>query len=142
MIYTCQWARALSLISTYNLRIPPIDGTAASASHLVMVHFWQAHGYELKASVGAIMSHKVSIRLRYYHASANNYCVLPEPACVQQLQGLHGLQDLVDQHSQMDHMAKLITNSTWYHVCMVNVEYALYHDLAAPMMGGRAPTCL
>ena len=77
--------QALPRISTYNLRIPPADGVAASLRHLETVHLWQANGYKMNASVGAIMAHKVSRWLRYFHASANNYRLQVSPATVERI---------------------------------------------------------
>ena len=84
-IWTRQREQALPRISTYNLRIPPADGVAASLRHLETVHLWQANGYKMNASVGTIMAHKVSRWLRYFHASANNYRLQVSPATVERI---------------------------------------------------------
>ena len=134
-IWTRQREQALPRISTYNFRIPPADGVAASLRHLETVHLWQAHGYKLNASVGAIMAHKVSGRLRYFHASANNYRLLVSPATVERIEDLGSLQGLVDGRSWTDHAAGLMPDSAWRVVCVTNMEYYVYHDLAAPIQG-------
>ena len=54
--------------------------------------------------VGAIMAQKVADRLYYFHANFNNNHLLPKLACVQQLQHLHMLQDLVYQCSLKEDM--------------------------------------
>ena len=67
-----QREQVMRRMSTYNFRIPPIHvchGVAASVRHLETVHLWQAHGYKLNASVGAIMANKMSGWLRYFHVS-------------------------------------------------------------------------
>ena len=104
-IRTRQREQAMPRISTYDFRIPPAEGVAASLRHLETVHLRQAHGYKLNASVGAIMAHKVSGRLRYFHPSANNYRLLVSPATVERIEDLGSLQDLVDGQSWTDHVA-------------------------------------
>ena len=118
------------IISGY---IPPTDGVAASLRHLGTVHLRQAHGYKLNASVGAIMAHKVSGRLGYFHASANNYRLLVSPVTVERIKDLGSLQGLVDGQSWTDHVACLMPHSAWHVVCVTNVEYYVYHELAAPI---------
>ena len=94
------WTRALSMpllidshppaaISTYNFWILPVDGTVTSASHLKTIQLQQTHGYNLKASVRAIMAHKSSGRLCYFHTNTNNCHLLPILACVKGLEDLH-----------------------------------------------------
>ena len=122
-------------ISTYNFHIPPADGVAASLRHLETVHLRQAHGFKLNASVGAIMAHKVSGRLRYFYASANNYRLLVSPVTVEQMGDLGSLQGLVDGRSWTHHAAGRMPDSAWHVVCITNVEYYVYHDLAAPIQG-------
>ena len=60
VICTHQLEQAIPWVSIYNFIILPTDGGATSGRHLETVHFHQAHGYKLNASVGAIMAHKVS----------------------------------------------------------------------------------
>ena len=130
-----QREQALPRISTYNFRIPPADGLAASLRHLETVHLRQAHGHKLNASIGAIMAHKGSGRLRYFHASANNYRLLVSTVTVEQTEDLGSLQDLVDGQSWTDHAAGLMPDSAWRVVCVTNVEYYVYHNLAGPIQG-------
>ena len=83
MICTCQREHAAPRLSTYDFHIPPTDGASASGRHLDTVHLWQAHGFKLNASVGAIMAHNMSGRHRYFHASANKYKLLTSPLPLQ-----------------------------------------------------------
>ena len=73
-IRTSQQEQAVPRISTNNFCIPPTNGVAASLRHLETGPWWtvcpRAHGHKLNASMGAIMAHKVSGRLSYFHASA------------------------------------------------------------------------
>ena len=80
--------RAVPHVSTYNFWILLIDGTATSASHLKTIQLQQDHGYNLEASVRAIMAHKASGRLCYFHTSTNNYHLLPILASVKESRGL------------------------------------------------------
>ena len=134
-IQTRQREQALPRISTYNFRIPPTDGVAASLRHLETVHLRLAHGYKLNASIGTIMAHKVSGRMRYFHPSANNYRLLVSPATVEQIEDLGSLQDLVDGQSRTDHAVSLMPDSAWHVVCVTNVEFYVYHNMAAPIQG-------
>ena len=122
-------------ISTYNFRIPPDDGARASLQYLESVHSRQAHGYKVNASVGAILAHKVSGRIRYFHASANNYRLLPEPAIVQSVEDLRALQNFADDRSWTDHVGGLMPDSAWRVVWVCNVQFVLYHDLGAYIRG-------
>ena len=70
----------------------------------------------------------------YVHASANNYRLLVSPATVKQIEDLRSLQDLVDVQ-RTDHAAGLMPDSAWRVVCVTNVEYYVYHNLAAPIQG-------
>ena len=70
-IWTRQREQLMPRRSTYNFRSPPMEGLTASVKHLEAVHLRQAHGYKRNASVGAMMAHKMSGRLRYFHASAS-----------------------------------------------------------------------
>ena len=51
-------------VSTYNFCI---DVTVASAHHLGVVHLWRPHSYKLNTSLGAIIAHKWSGILCYFH---------------------------------------------------------------------------
>ena len=51
-------------VSTHNFCI---DGKVASAHHLGVVHFWWHHSYKLNTSLGAIIAHKWSGILCYFH---------------------------------------------------------------------------
>ena len=139
-IRTHQRKHVMPRMSNYNFRIPTTDGMTASMRHLETVHLRQAHGYKLNVSVGAIMTHKVSGRLCYFHASANNYRLLVSPATVERLEDLRSLQGLVDGRSWMDHVASLMPDSAWCVVCVTNVEYYVYHNLAAPIQGWSGHT--
>ena len=88
-----------------------MDGVTISVRHLETVHLRQAHGYKLNTSVGAIMAHKVSGQLRYFHASANNYRLLVSLATVEWLEDLGSLQGLMDGLSWTDHVASLKTRT-------------------------------
>ena len=112
-----------------------MDGVATSMRYLETVHLWQAHGYKLNASVGAIMAHKVSGRLCYFHAGANNYRLLVSLVTMEQIEDLESLQGPVDGRSWTDHAASLMPDSAWRVVCITNVEYYVYHNLAAPIQG-------
>ena len=107
-IWTRQREQAVPRISTYNFCIPPEDGVAASVRYPETVHLWQAHGYKLNASVGAIMAHKVSGGLCYFHASTKNYRLLVSPGTVEWIEDLGSLQGLVDGRSWKDHVAGLM----------------------------------
>ena len=134
-IQTHQREQAVPRISTYNFCIPSTDRVAASMRHLETVHLWQANAYKLNASVGAIMAHKVSGQLRYFHTSANNYRLLVSLVTVERIKDLGSLQGLVDGWSWTDHAASLLPDSAWWIVCITNVEYYVYHNLAAPIQG-------
>ena len=41
----------------------------------------------------------------------------------------------MDGQSWTDHAAGLMPDSIWRAVCVINVEYYLYHNLAAPTQG-------
>ena len=81
------------------------------------------------------MAHKVSGRLHYFHPSANNYSWLVSSATVEWIEDLGSLQDLVDGQSWTDHAASLMPDSAWHVVYITNVEYYLYHNLAALIQG-------
>ena len=110
--------KAVPHISTYNFWILPVDGTATSASHLKTIQLQQAHGYNLKASVRAIMAHKASGRLCHFHTNTNNYHLLPILACVKGLEDFHLMWELVDQGAWMDHVASLMLDSAWHIICL------------------------
>ena len=122
--YTPPW------VSTYNFSIPPSDGAAANARHL------EAYGYELNASVGAIMAYKVSSRLWYFHGSTDNHQLLSSPMSIQWLDELqNALQNLIDAWSWTNRVVTLIPEWAQCIIGITNVEYALCHDLAVPIQG-------
>ena len=122
-IRTRQQEQALPRISIYNFRIPPVDGVAASLRHLETVHLWQAHGYKLNASIGAIMAHKVSGRTHYFHPSANNWL-------------WNGSRTLGHCRTWWtDHAAGLMPDSAWHVLCITDVEFYVDHNMAAPIQG-------
>ena len=77
------------------------------------------------------MAHKVSGRIRYFHASANNYCLLTVPASVESVEDLRALQDFVDGRSWTNHVGGLMPDSAWRVVWVCKVQFVLYHDLGA-----------
>ena len=125
----------LPRVSTYNFRIPTTNGSAASLAYLRTVHRRQARAYKVNASVGAFIVHKTSGRIRYFHASSNNYRLLAEPALVTEAGHLSAITQLVDQVSWTEHVASLRPDSAWRVVCVTDVLYTLYHDGAKPIMG-------
>ena len=134
-IQTRQRELVMPRMNTCNFRIPPTDRVTASMRHLETVHLRQAHGYKLNASVGAIMAHKVSRRLSFFHASANNYRLLVSPVTVEWLEDIGSLQGLVDRQRWTDHVTSHMPDSARHVVCVTNVEYYVYHNLAAPIQG-------
>ena len=76
-IQTRQRKQMVPRMSTYNFRISPMEGVAAIMRHLEAVHLRQAHVYKLNASVGAIMAHKVSGQLHYFHGRPAFCLTLP-----------------------------------------------------------------
>ena len=131
-IHTLQRECTVARISTYNFCIPPTDRASASPRHLKTVHLCQYHGYKLNVSVVAIMAHKVSGCWRY---STHVHRLLTSSEHIGGLEDLRGLQDLVDACAWTDHVANLMLDSTWWVVCITNEEFALYHNLAAPIEG-------
>ena len=81
------------------------------------------------------MAHNMSGGLRYFHASANKFRLLVSQAVVERLEDLGSLQGLVDGQTWTDHVASLMPDSAWRVVCVTNVEYHVYHNLAAPIQG-------
>ena len=81
------------------------------------------------------MAHRVSGRMCYFHPSTNNYRLLVSPATVERIEDLGSLQELVDGQSWMDHAAGLMPDSAWHVVCVTNVEYYVYHNMAALIQG-------
>ena len=124
--------RAVPRLNIYNFHIPPTDRESTSARHLETVHIWEAHGYKLNASVGAIMAHKMSGHHCYFHGIANNCRLLTSPVHIGGLEDLLALEDLVNAHSWTNHRASLMPDSAWWVVFITKVEFDLCHDLADP----------
>ena len=139
-IRTSHRENPLPRVSTYNFRIPKENGSAASLVHLRTVHRRQAQGYKLNASVGAFIEHKVTGRIRYFHASSNNYRLLTTPAWVTEEGDLRDLTQLVDQGSWTEHVTNLRPDSAWRVICVTNILYTLYHDAAQPIRGSTKKT--
>ena len=59
--------------------------------------------------------------------------LLTSPAHIQGLEDQRAIKDLVDAHGWTDHVARLMPDSAWRVVCVTNVVFAMYHDLAAPI---------
>ena len=95
-IRTYQRESNLGRMSYYNYRLP-VEGTIhAFRDHMRAVFNRQAVAFKLNASIGSILRNKVTGQLRYFHASANNYKLTPQPLVIQVWEDMEALIYMTD----------------------------------------------
>ena len=136
-IRTHQRESRLGRTSYYNYRLPMEGTIEAFENHMRAVFERQAVAFKLNASIGAIMRHKHSGQLRYFHASANNYRLFPEPLMVQRWDDIEPLVHMTDSQEWTEHAANQMPNSSWQIVIVTNISLVVYHMQAHPIGGGH-----
>ena len=136
-IRTYQRESNLGRMSYYNYRLP-VEGTIhAFRDHMRAVFNRQAVAFKLNASIGSILPNKVTGQLRYFHASANNYKLTPQPLVIQVWEDMEDLIYMTDSQEWTTHAANQMPNSTWQVVMVTNIAITVYHMQAHPIGGGH-----
>ena len=100
----------LGRVSLYNLRIPVNGSIEAVSGYLRTVFDRQATSFKFNAAVGAILKHKTSGLIRYFHPSQNNYRLLEENISVQHWDDLSQFIDMTGNLEWAEHAAMQMPN--------------------------------
>ena len=123
--------------SYYNYRLLMWGTIKAFENHMRAVFERQAVAFKLNASIGAIMRHRHSGKLRYFHASSNNYRLFPEPLMVQRWEDIEPLVHITDSQEWTEHAANQMPNSSWQIFIVTSISLVVYHMQAHPIGGGH-----
>ena len=124
-------------MSLYNCRLPVSGSMETVDNYLRCVFDRQATAFKCNAVIRAILKHKVTGRLRYFHPSANNYKLLSEPVIVRSWDDLAPLRNMTETSEWTDHAALQMPNSAWKIVMVTNVTFHIYHMQQHPI-GGKS----
>ena len=127
----------LGRVSLYNLRIPVNGSIEAVSGYLRTVFDRQATSFKFNAAVGAILKHKTSGLIRYFHPSQNNYRLLEENISVQHWDDLSQFIDMTGNLEWTEHAAMQMPNSSWKVIMVTNITMYVFHMNPHPI-GGKS----
>ena len=94
---------------------------------------------KLQCSLGFILQHKTSHKLRYYHSSANNTALFKNAKHIKSLQDLLKIVAIIEQHDLLQFALAKRPDSSWTVIQITNLTFSL-SKLQFPKFG--APTHL
>ena len=147
MLYRRRWPSIRSynyesrrgIRSLYNVRLQLADQREHVSSTLGEIFNRQAVSFKINFSIGLILRHKVTGRLRYFHPSANNSRHFKTPLFVQSRDELRQLEMALDEALLEDLARVSRPDSTWVVVMRTNVALYVYHQIHHPIGSGSHP---
>ena len=134
-IRTSQRESVHGRMSTYNFRLPAQGEMDGFTNHVRAVFRCQAVAFKLNAALGAVLQHKNTGALRYFHASANNYKIMEAPIAIQSWGDMGPFLDIAADHGWTEHAARQMPNSAWKVLMIKNVTIYVHHLHAHPIGG-------
>ena len=134
-IRSFQRESAQGRMSIYNIRLSTQGEMDAFTTHVRAIFNRQAVAFKMNAALGAILQHKNTGVLRYFHPSANNYKILEEPISVQSWYDMEPFLDIASDNGWTEHATNQMPNSAWKVIMITNVTVYVYHLHAHPIGG-------
>ena len=114
-------------MSSYNSRVPLTRSRTALRAFICSIHCHQAIWYKINTSCCFILRHKLLNRLRYFHASVNNFSILGTPCTIQSMDQIDILMDECLNMTLEDMSSRAHPTLEWVSVTMTNVALCVYH---------------
>ena len=111
---------------SYSFRIHLTGSQTALHTFICSVHCHQSIGYKINTSCSFILRHKLLQRLRYFHASVNNFSILGTPCTIQSMGQINILMDEC-LNMTLDDMSLRAHPTLGVSVTMTNVALRVYH---------------
>ena len=124
--------------SVYNIRL-----TSSSIHDILLtlneIFNNQRNSFKINASFGFILQHRISGEVRYFHSSANNARILPEPISVENHDHFRDFIDQLEGGDFLEFARQMRPDSSWIVLQVTNISLYLNHlnfliqDTAAPI---------